>query len=70
MFYVQKLKTYIHNDIVYNSLTAPRYSRVGEHCAHGETETVELNTPKNSLLPFKDPPPLDFKKNLLVQSIV
>ena len=33
-------------------LTAPRYSRVGEHYAHGETETLEINTPKNSLLPF------------------
>ena len=33
-------------------LTAPRYSRVGEHCAHGETETLELKTPKKSLFPF------------------
>ena len=33
-------------------LTAPRYSRVGEHCAHGETETLELNRPKNSLFLF------------------
>ena len=28
------------------------YSRVEEHYTHGETETLELNTPKNSLFPF------------------
>ena len=50
--YVQKLKTYIHSKIVYNALTAPRYSSVGEHCAHGENETLDLNMPKNSLFPF------------------
>ena len=33
-------------------LNAPRYLCVGERCAHGETETFELNTPKNSLFPF------------------
>ena len=31
-------------------LTIPRYSRVGERCADGETKTLELNTPKNSPL--------------------
>ena len=36
---------YINN---YYVLTAPHYSRVGERCADGETETLELNTPKNS----------------------
>ena len=46
------VKNYIHYTIVYNSVTAPRYSCVGEHCAHGETETLELKTPKNSLFPF------------------
>ena len=34
------------------ALTAPRYSRVGEHCAGGETKTLELKTPKNSLFPI------------------
>ena len=29
-------------------LTAPHYSRVGESCADGETEILELDTPKNS----------------------
>ena len=33
-------------------LTAPRYSSVGEHCAHGETKTLELNTPNKSLFMF------------------
>ena len=50
--YVQKLKTYIHYNNSFNALTAPRYSRIGQHCANGKTETLELNTPKNSLFPF------------------
>ena len=50
--YVQKLKIYIHYNIVYNSLTAPSFSCVVEHCAHGETEILELKTAKNSLFPF------------------
>ena len=29
-------------------LTAPQYSRVGNRCADGEIETLELNTPKTS----------------------
>ena len=33
-------------------LTAPHYLPVGEHCTHGETETLDLNTPKNSLFLF------------------
>ena len=33
-------------------VTAPHYLRVGENCAHGETQTLELNTPKNSLFTF------------------
>ena len=33
-------------------LTAQRYSRVGEHCAHGETKILDLNTPNKSLFPF------------------
>ena len=31
-------------------LNAPQYSRVGECCADGETETLQLDTPKNSTL--------------------
>ena len=46
--YLKKLNTSIHYNNSYNALTAPRYSRVGEHCAHDETETLELHTPKNS----------------------
>ena len=46
------MKTYIYYKDSYNALTAPRYSRVREHCAHGETETLELKTPKNSLFLF------------------
>ena len=38
--------------IVYYALTVPKYSTVGEHCAHGEAETLELNTPRNSLFLF------------------
>ena len=38
--------------IVYNVLTARRYSGTGEHCTHDETETLELKTPKNSLFLF------------------
>ena len=37
----------------HNKLTTSLYSRVGEHCAFGETEIIELNMPKNSLFPFK-----------------
>ena len=33
-------------------LTEPRYPRVGERCADGETETLELKTLKN--LPLED----------------
>ena len=43
------MKIYIHYNNRYNALTVPHYSWVGEHCAHGETEILELNTPKNSL---------------------
>ena len=43
-------KNSIHHNNSYNALTTPRYSRVREHCADGETETLEPNTPKNSLL--------------------
>ena len=42
----------MHYNNSYNALTAPHYSHAGEHCAHGETETLELNTPKNSLFLF------------------
>ena len=40
-------KTSIHYNNGYNALTAPLYSRVGESCAGGETETLELNKPNN-----------------------
>ena len=43
---------YIHYNNSYNALNATRYSRVGERCAHGETKTLQLNTPKKSLVPF------------------
>ena len=42
----------MHYINIYNALTAPQYSRVGENFAHGETKTVDLNTPKKSLFPF------------------
>ena len=50
--YVQKLKIYVNYNNSYNALTAPLYSRDGEHCAHGETKTLELKKPKNSLFLF------------------
>ena len=43
-------KAYLN--VRYTSLTAPNYSCIGEHCTHGETETLELKTSKNSLFPF------------------
>ena len=43
-------KSSIYYNNSYNALTIPRYSRVGERCADGETKTLELNTPKNSPL--------------------
>ena len=39
----------------YYALTAPRYSRVGERCVDGETETLEPNTSKNSALRGETP---------------
>ena len=42
----------IHNNNSYNVLSETRYSRFGKHCAHGETETLVLNKPKNLLFPF------------------
>ena len=43
---------YIHYNTIYNALNATQYSRVGERCAHGKTKTLQLNTPKKSLVPF------------------
>ena len=42
----------IHYNIVYNALTATHYSSVVEHWTHGESTTLERNTPKNSLFTF------------------
>ena len=46
----------MHYNIIYNVLTAPHYSSVGEQCPHSETKTLELNTPKNSLFLFNRNP--------------
>ena len=42
----------MHYNNSYNALNAPHYQRVGENCEHGQTKTLEQNTPNNSLFLF------------------
>ena len=42
----------MHYNNSYNALNAPIYSRSGDPCAHDAKETLEVNTPKNSLFLF------------------